>query len=688
MECGKHSVQFYVDDGLLQAISNSLELNCAVLAHIHHDISGDLRRLGLAIEASKYELLHFRRARTPWSASFPLGPPIALQVPGQPIVRVNPTASVRYLGFFLDPRLSFKAHIRFYATRAASTVNSLRMLGNSIRGMAPVHRRRLYISIVIPVMTYGAQLWWHPRWKGLKWALHEFQRAQSRAARWITGAFHTTPIGALEIFAGLVPIRHQIDKFMKKAALRVRTLPSSHPLRASLPPYWVINEHAVQAPYPLTGNHNTDAVTPLTHIDRFGRSSNEDFAPLHAEARPGDRLVDVFGDRITTYIDGMPPKGSGDKFTEWVHGEFVPRLRDASIDPDALLLFTDGSLRRAQNKWCSGAAFVTLHNARHVCSRRVACGTSSVFDAEMFALAMGIAHTLASAAADSVRTLHIYVDNKSAARAILDPSIHAAQMCAIMACSRLRTFLQRSPEHHICIHWCPSHLGIHPNEFVDERAKEALRLEPSNIVSLSAARSRVVERMHAAWRSQAARPAYRGHHLMVPEAYYAKLSHTSRGNPFLKAAGADSRLFARLTRFLTGHAPIGDFRDRFHLDGPVDCLCGHPTESIHHIVWECPLWIRNWDPRSRILEHLESLDPFSNILWFLEHNPMVATFEFADFQQQAQDELERGVRGGFYCNLLRTIIIERARVWYDTPGTSEERDGALAAFDAAQDDDD
>ena len=402
-----------------------------------------------------------------------------------------------------------------YATRAASTVNSLRMLGNSIRGMAPTHRRRLYISNVLPVMTYGAQLWWHPKWKGLKWALSEFQRAQSRAARWITGAFRTTPIGAMEIIAGLVPIRHQIDKFMKKAALRVRTLPSSHPLRASLPPYWAINEHAIQAPYPLTGNLNIYAITPLTHIDRFGRISNEDFSPLHREARPGDRLVDAFGDRITTYIDNIPPKRSGDKFTAWVHGEFVPRLRAASTDTSAILLFTDGSLRRSCNRWCSGAAFVALRNARHVCSRRAACGTSSVFDAEMFALAMGIAHTLASVTSRSATSLHIYVDNKAAARAILDPSVHAAQMCAILACSRLRTFLQRSPEHRVYIHWCPSHLGILPNEFVDERAKEALRLEPPNTFSLSAARSRIVERMHAAWRRQAAHPAYRGHHLMT-----------------------------------------------------------------------------------------------------------------------------------------------------------------------------
>ena len=45
----------------------------------------------------------------------------------------------------------------------------------------------------------------------------------------------------------------------------------------------------------------------------------------------------------------------------------------------------------------------------------------------------------------------------------------------------------------------------------------------------------------------------------------------------------------QLTRFLAGHAPIGAFRERFNLDGEVECLCGHPSESREHIVFDCPL---------------------------------------------------------------------------------------------------
>lgn len=186
------------------------------------NLLGDLRRLGLSIEPDKLELMHFSRKRkTGWPDSQPFGPPVTVRIDGR-ITTVRPTGNMRYLGFFLDPKLSFKEHIRFYATKACSTVNALRMLGNSIRGFNPVNKRRLYVSNVLPVMTYGAQLWWHPQWKGMKWAAHELQKAQSRAARWITGCFRTTPIGALEMMAALLPIRIQINKFMQRAALRVR----------------------------------------------------------------------------------------------------------------------------------------------------------------------------------------------------------------------------------------------------------------------------------------------------------------------------------------------------------------------------------------------------------------------------------------------------------------------------------
>ena len=145
---------------------------------------------------------------------------------------------MRYLGFFLDPSLSFREHIRIYSTKACSTTGALRMLGNSARGVDPTSKRKLYLSNVLPVLLYGAQLWWHPQWKGRKGIGRMLQRAQGRAARWITGCFRTTPLGSMDLLAGLIPVQIQVDRYMTRAGLRARTLHDGHPTRALLPAAW------------------------------------------------------------------------------------------------------------------------------------------------------------------------------------------------------------------------------------------------------------------------------------------------------------------------------------------------------------------------------------------------------------------------------------------------------------------
>ena len=156
-------------------------------------------------------------------------------------------------------------------------------------------------------------------------------------------------------------------------------------------------------------------------------------------------------------------------------------------------------------------------------------------------------------------------------------------------------------------------------------------------------------------------------------------AHTSAGTPFLHAAGHDSRLFARFTRVLTGHAPIGAFRSRFHLDGPVDCLCGQPVETVEHILGDCPVWVRKWAPRSRLLDSIVRLDPFADVLWFLKHNPLAATFEFVDYQAQALAELERGAPDGPFCQQIIQLW-RRARIGNAAP--LKDKEAVLDAFDA------
>jgi len=106
---------------------------------------------GLVMKYDKSEIFHFSRAHND------LNPELDLLAIGAPTLK--PKTYWRYLGFYFDRCLSFKEHIRYYSTKALSTVKAMGMLGNSSRGLLLLQKHLLYRSCVVPIATYGFRLW-------------------------------------------------------------------------------------------------------------------------------------------------------------------------------------------------------------------------------------------------------------------------------------------------------------------------------------------------------------------------------------------------------------------------------------------------------------------------------------------------------------------------------------------------
>ena len=138
---------------------------------------------------------------------------------------LKPKTYWRYLGFYFDRRLSFKEHVRFYSTKALTTVKAMGMLGNSTCGLLPLQKRLLYWSCVVPIATYGFRLWYFSG-APTKAQVSLLATMQRKAALWILGAFRTSPTGGIEALAGLIPIHLHLKKLVKRLCLRAATLPS------------------------------------------------------------------------------------------------------------------------------------------------------------------------------------------------------------------------------------------------------------------------------------------------------------------------------------------------------------------------------------------------------------------------------------------------------------------------------
>ncbi|CAA7264649.1 unnamed protein product [Cyclocybe aegerita] len=139
----------------------------------------------------------------------------------------------RYLGFYFDCRLTFHEHIHYYATKAFTTVQAMRMLGNSTRGLLPKQRCLLYRSCVVPIAMYGYHLWYFDGARN-KDTMNQLKRMQRKAALWITGAFRPSSTGGLEALAGLIPVHLMLKKLATCTVYHVATLSDTHPLRSMM----------------------------------------------------------------------------------------------------------------------------------------------------------------------------------------------------------------------------------------------------------------------------------------------------------------------------------------------------------------------------------------------------------------------------------------------------------------------
>ncbi|CAA7270778.1 unnamed protein product [Cyclocybe aegerita] len=214
----------FVDDGTILAQSKQLDDNNVGLRKAYKIIYLLFVAFTLVLEHNKTELFHFSHRHDAYNPLLDLG-----YAPHTSAMPLKPKTYWRYLGFYFDCRLTFHEHVRYYATKAFTTVQAMRMLGNSTRGLSPKQRHLLYRSCVVPIATYSYRLWY---FNGAcnKGAMNQLKWMQRKAALWITGAFRTSPTGGLEALAGLIPVHLMLKKLVTCAVYWVATLSDTHPL--------------------------------------------------------------------------------------------------------------------------------------------------------------------------------------------------------------------------------------------------------------------------------------------------------------------------------------------------------------------------------------------------------------------------------------------------------------------------
>ena len=459
---------FFVDDGALITASPSLQVNVDVLRLYLLLLLQALSDLGLQVEASKTELIHF--------FAFELTANRRLAISHQPHLTftwrmqnfdIPPAARWRYLGFYFTPNLDFSFHVQHYANKAFSTIRACNMLGSSVRGIGPKQCAHAYQACALSVLMYGLPLWYAMWGQGVIKLVKKLERVHNYALGWITGSFRTSPIGSREIIAGIPPLKVILNMRLHGMAARLITLGENHSLSQMWALRWL--PAAISNVPPQRRAQHLPSDNPLLRLSTS--AVREQFMPFHPISRPGNHVSDIFSDRI--FFELSAPKRSSKLFAAWVR-DFKQRI-DSLKTSKRTLIFTDGAF------WAKTArasyAFTAYHDgAWH--NHTFWCPAGSSYDAELAALEEAIQWSI-------VRNIHdpiFFVDNKAVLASFLDLDIHSSQMLSIRINTLLHDRLSNTNDT-FSFAFCPSHIGIAGNERADELTKTGAAMVLNLVIS-------------------------------------------------------------------------------------------------------------------------------------------------------------------------------------------------------------
>jgi len=182
----------YADNTLVLGSANSVEVSQTNINHFLNYVLRRIENLSLEVAAEKTEAVLFRGGgRLDY-----IDPMIRVK---DSLVRVGP--SMKYLGVFLDSRLTFKPHFHYLDEKLSKVTRALWRLMPNLRGPQE-RKRRLYAGILESVVLYAAPIWANSLNVHTRRLLRRWQRA---IAIRVCSAYRSVSFDSATLLARLIP---------------------------------------------------------------------------------------------------------------------------------------------------------------------------------------------------------------------------------------------------------------------------------------------------------------------------------------------------------------------------------------------------------------------------------------------------------------------------------------------------
>ena len=478
--------------------------------------------------------------------------------------RIRAAPVVKLLGIYIDQELRWKEQSAAALRKGQDWLLQFGRLAKVSKGISMKLTRRLYISMAIPRIFYGANVFLTPTQHKPGATLKKDNRAiitrltsiQRRAAIMITGAMSSTPGDLLDAHADLIPIPILVDKMLQQAALRFATLPTTHPL------YEAIKN--------ASKRHVKRHPTPLHYLMNNYRGIKPHLVETIEAARMAPNWVPNLAIRIAATREMAKQEETDERATIRVYsdGSGMEGMIGA-----AAVLFKDGTMKRSKR--------YRLGSDKH----------HTVFEGEGVGMILGI--DLIKEERDEVAgMIPLGVDNQSAIIATGSIKPMPSHYIWDALHRQLRDTVKTHPGMDLLVKWTPGHADIEGNEKADEEAKKAItegssqRLPKLLRGTLPKSKSAMKQAYNAKlrgivtkkWKNSPRYQRIADIDPALPSASYRRLTNT-----------LPRKHTAILTQLRSGHAPLAQHLHRLgKADSPVCPCCNRHEETVDHLLLFCP----------------------------------------------------------------------------------------------------
>lgn len=139
---------------------------------------------------------------------------------------LEPKAELRWLGLWLDPKLSFGPHIQKMQQRGKTTVSQLSRINRCYWGTNPKETKNLITAVLKPRILFGSVVWFNTKTEGKVTKI--FNLLQNAAHRIALGAFKSSPTTLMSHDANMESFKDAAIKYAHNFVYKRLTAPRSH----------------------------------------------------------------------------------------------------------------------------------------------------------------------------------------------------------------------------------------------------------------------------------------------------------------------------------------------------------------------------------------------------------------------------------------------------------------------------